>query len=64
MMWYPKVTTLGRPLEGAVIGRDCSTRSAFRIKEGRMSIHGAKYQLATNSGRNHNHGGVKGFDKV
>ena len=28
-----------------------------------FSLNGATYTLATNSGPNHNHGGVKGFDK-
>lgn len=64
MMWFPKAITLDPPLEGTETGSVLSARSAFRIKEGRLTIHGTKYQLATNSGKNHNHGGVKGFDKV
>jgi aldose 1-epimerase len=44
---------------GAIIGRFCS-----RISQGRFSIGDRKYQLKKNSGDNHLHGGVKGFDKI
>jgi aldose 1-epimerase len=43
---------------GAITGR-----SANRIKNGKFSIDGIEYQLATNNGPNHMHGGVKGFNK-
>lgn len=39
-------------------------RNAFRIKHGEFSLNGIPYTLARNSGNNHNHGGIKGYDKV
>lgn len=42
----------------AVIGR-----FANRIKDGKFTLNGKKYQLAVNNGTNHLHGGVCGFNQ-
>jgi aldose 1-epimerase len=44
---------------GALVGR-----YGNRIKRGTFALNGCEYHLPINNGKNHLHGGMKGFDKV
>jgi aldose 1-epimerase len=47
------------PYFGAIVGR-----FANRISRGKFTLNNKEYTLATNNGKNHLHGGLRGLDKV
>ena len=55
----PYRSSLKKPYLGVTLGR-----YAGRIANGRFTLDGVEHVLAKNSGPNHNHGGLIGFDKV
>lgn len=54
----PEFFTKPNPFFGATAGR-----VANRIGKGKFNLDGVDYQLATNNGNNHLHGGTEGFNK-
>jgi aldose 1-epimerase len=56
--------TLGRYLNDVAYLGPILGRYANRIANGQFTLNGISYILARNNGKNHVHGGLKGFDKV
>lgn len=53
------INAVDRPYFGSTVGR-----YANRIAGGKFVLDGKEYELATNDGKHHLHGGIIGFDKV
>ncbi|MEC7280727.1 MAG: galactose mutarotase, partial [Verrucomicrobiota bacterium] len=56
--YFSETYSANSPYFGCLVGR-----YAARVKDGTFSINGVDYQIDTNDGPNHLHGGVKAFDK-
>jgi aldose 1-epimerase len=56
--YFSDAYSANSPYFGCLVGR-----YAARVKDGKFSIGGTDYQVHTNDGPNHLHGGVKAFDK-
>lgn len=56
--YFSEAYKANSPYFGCIVGR-----YAARIKDGVFTVDGRRYQVATNDGPNHLHGGIIGFDK-
>ena len=56
--YFSEAYKANSPYFGCLVGR-----YAARIKDGVFNVEGQQYQVATNDGPNHLHGGIVGFDK-
>lgn len=56
--YFAEAYKTNSPYFGCLVGR-----YAGRIKDGKFSTANGDYQVATNDGANHIHGGIQGFDK-
>jgi aldose 1-epimerase len=56
--YFSEAYKANSPYFGCLVGR-----YAARVKDGRFTVDGEDFQVATNDGPNHLHGGIKGFDK-
>lgn len=56
--YFSEAYKANAPYFGCIVGR-----YAGRVKDGRFTVDGQTYRVATNDGPNHLHGGIIGFDK-